>query len=154
MLSTFDNSTFEIETPFSRSGRELTTTVAEPLDFGENDRHAATVATAPQASQNLMEIKPDYDWLDFEATYYTKDEPGMDGRGITKTGTTVKAGRTIAVDPDIIPLGTRVYIEGIGYRVAEDTGGAIKGNRIDIYVDSVEEFPEAGRIKTRIRIVK
>ncbi len=78
----------------------------------------------------------------------------MDGRGITKTSTTVEAGRTIAVDPDIIPLGTRVYIEGLGYRVAEDTGGAIKGNRIDIYVDSAAEFPDAGRIKTRIRIVK
>lgn len=154
MLSTFDNSTFEFETTFSRDNRELIPRETEPLDFGENDRHAAAAATAPQASHNLMEIKPDYEWLDFEATYYTKDEPGMDGRGITKMGTTVEAGHTIAVDPDIIPLGTRVYIEGIGYRVAEDTGGAIKGKHIDIYVDSEKEFPDAGRIKTRIRIVK
>ena len=44
------------------------------------------------------------------------------------------ANHTIAVDTDIIPLGSTVYIDGVAY-VAEDTGGAIKGNRIDIYVE-------------------
>lgn len=54
----------------------------------------------------------------------------------TAIGTSVTAGRTIAVDPSVIPLGSKVYIEGIGWRVAEDTGGAIKGNRIDLAVSN------------------
>lgn len=49
-----------------------------------------------------------------------------------------QAGRTIAVDPDVIPLGSTVKIDGQEY-VAEDTGGAIQGNRIDIFVNSHDE---------------
>lgn len=55
--------------------------------------------------------------------------------GITFTGTEATPGRTIAVDPDIIPLGSTVEINGRTY-VAEDIGGAIQGNRIDIFFPS------------------
>ena len=54
----------------------------------------------------------------------------------TAIGTSVTAGRTIAVDPSVIPLGSQVYIEGIGWRVAEDTGGAIRGQKIDLAVSN------------------
>lgn len=50
----------------------------------------------------------------------------------TFTGTTPKEGRTIAVDPTVIPLGSTVLIGGVEY-IAEDTGSAIKGNKIDVY---------------------
>ena len=63
------------------------------------------------------------------ATWYTAASAG--GVGTTATGTTVRKG-TVAVDPRIIPLGTRMYIPGYGYGVAEDTGGAIIGNIIDL----------------------
>ncbi|WP_010279423.1 3D domain-containing protein [Paenibacillus senegalensis] len=66
----------------------------------------------------------------------TGKNPGDPGYGITASGTTVTEGRTIAVDKDVIPMGWWVYIDGIGYRRAEDTGGAIKGNKIDVYFDS------------------
>jgi uncharacterized protein YabE (DUF348 family)/3D (Asp-Asp-Asp) domain-containing protein len=56
--------------------------------------------------------------------------------GLTSSGTTVSEGRTIAVDKSVIPLGWWVYIEGIGFRRAEDTGSAVKGNKIDVYFDS------------------
>jgi uncharacterized protein YabE (DUF348 family)/3D (Asp-Asp-Asp) domain-containing protein len=56
--------------------------------------------------------------------------------GITASGTRVQEGRTIAVDPNVIPLGWWVYIEGIGFRRAEDKGSAVKGNKIDVYFDS------------------
>lgn len=54
--------------------------------------------------------------------------------GKTRLGTTMAEGRTIAVDSRVIPLGSRVYIDGYGVFIAEDTGGAIKGNRIDVCV--------------------
>ncbi len=63
---------------------------------------------------------------------------GASADGITKTGTRVAAGRTIAVDPKVIPLGSKVRINGHTY-IAEDVGGKIKGNRIDIYMNTVEE---------------
>lgn len=62
----------------------------------------------------------------------------------TSTGTNPTSGRTVAVDPNIIPYGTRVDIEGVGTRIAEDCGGAIKGNRIDLLFDSHEEALEFG----------
>lgn len=56
--------------------------------------------------------------------------------GITKTGTLATEGRTIAVDPNVIPLGSHVFIEGYGDFIAEDIGGAIKSNRIDVFLNS------------------
>ncbi|MEK4355493.1 ubiquitin-like domain-containing protein [Paenibacillus sp. FSL M7-1455] len=76
-------------------------------------------------------------------TAYSAGEPGIGTR--TATGTRVTEGRTIAVDPNVIPLGWWVYIEGIGFRRAEDTGGAIKGNKIDLYYDSVKRANNFGR---------
>jgi 3D (Asp-Asp-Asp) domain-containing protein len=64
--------------------------------------------------------------------------------GITYSGTRATEGRTIAVDPKVIPIGWWVYIEGIGLRRAEDTGSAIKGNKIDIYFESEEYAKKFG----------
>jgi 3D (Asp-Asp-Asp) domain-containing protein len=66
----------------------------------------------------------------------TGKSKGDSGYGVTASGTTVQEGRTIAVDPDVIPLGWWVYIEGLGFRRAEDTGGAVNGKKIDVYYDS------------------
>lgn len=55
---------------------------------------------------------------------------------ITSTGKIPEQGITIAVDPKVIPYGTKVKIKGLGTFIAEDCGGAIKGNRIDIYFES------------------
>lgn len=65
----------------------------------------------------------------------TGKSPGDKGYGITATGAVAKPHRTIAVDPNVIPFGTNVIINGRTY-IAEDTGSAIKGNRIDICVSS------------------
>ena len=62
-----------------------------------------------------------------------------EGRGITASGTTATPGRTIGVNPAVIPYGTEVYIEGVGWRVAEDTGGGIGYQHVDILVDTHED---------------
>lgn len=51
---------------------------------------------------------------------------------------------TVAVDPNVIPLGTKLYIEGYGYAVASDVGGAIKGNRIDLHFSSEDQALQWG----------
>jgi 3D (Asp-Asp-Asp) domain-containing protein len=63
--------------------------------------------------------------------------------GITATGVTATAGRTIAVDPNVIPYGTELFIDGFTYR-AEDTGGSIKGNKLDIFFENHLEALEWG----------
>ena len=63
---------------------------------------------------------------------------GQWANGITATGTKATQGRTIAVDPKTIPYGSKVIINGHTY-IAEDCGGSIKGNRIDVYFDSHKE---------------
>lgn len=78
------------------------------------------------------------------STGKTESHPGY---GITKSGSRVTEGRTIAVDPKVIPIGWWVYIEGIGFRRAEDTGSAIKGNKIDVYYDSEAYAEKFGRKK-------
>ncbi|MGL5151944.1 MAG: 3D domain-containing protein [Clostridium sp.] len=54
---------------------------------------------------------------------------------------------TIAVDPRVIPLGSKVYVEGYGYAIAADTGGAIKGNIVDVFLNSSEACRSWGRKK-------
>lgn len=84
----------------------------------------------------------------FKATAYSKHDPGCNE--YTATGTKVRYG-VVAVDPKVIPLGSKLYIktnDGIyiyGYAVAEDTGASIKENRIDLYFDSIEECLRFGR---------
>lgn len=95
-------------------------------------------------------IEPEYIG-EFEISYYTAGpestgkHPGHPEYGITASGTTVKEGQTIAADWNLLPPGTTVYIEGIGERVVEDTGGLIKGNAIDVYVPDVETALQSGR---------
>jgi len=74
--------------------------------------------------------------LNVTATGYTPYDTGCNG--ITATGTTAEYG-VVAVDPSYIALGTELFIPGYGYAVAEDTGGAIKGNRIDLCYSTTEE---------------
>lgn len=97
-----------------------------------------------------------------EATAYTnnaEDTITFDGRVLTRSGYDVtdtilyEGMRIIAVDPAIIPLGTRVYVEGFGMAIALDTGSAIKGNKIDVMMDSKEEAVTFGRQPLTIWVI-
>ena len=74
------------------------------------------------------------------ATAYTAYCNGCSG--ITKTGINLRENsdlKVIAVDPNVIKLGTKVHVEGYGYAIAGDTGGAIKGNKIDVFIPTKSE---------------
>lgn len=86
-----------------------------------------------------------------EATAYSTAQPGLSR--YTANGTDLHTNpRVIAVDPSVIPLGTKVTVEGYGTYIAADTGGAIKGNRIDIHFSTVQECINFGRKNVKITI--
>ncbi|MGM0365643.1 MAG: 3D domain-containing protein [Actinomycetota bacterium] len=86
------------------------------------------------------------------ATAYYSGGGGLSGNGITAIGLRVRKG-IVAVDPKVIPLGTKLYIPGYGEAFAGDTGGRIKGNRIDLAFESLAECYRFGRRKIRVYLV-
>ncbi|WML42510.1 ubiquitin-like domain-containing protein [Neobacillus sp. PS3-40] len=87
-------------------------------------------------------------------TAYTADCNGCSGN--TATGINLHANpnsKVIAVDPRIIPLGTKVYVDGYGYAVAADTGSNIKGFRIDVFFSSKAEAYRWGTRKVKIKVL-
>ncbi|MBE5860727.1 MAG: hypothetical protein E7301_11485 [Butyrivibrio sp.] len=73
--------------------------------------------------------------------------------GITSTGTKCFAGRTIAVDPNVIPYGSKVLIGNYVF-VAEDCGGKIKGKHIDMYMDTHEVAKMFGKRVANVKIIR
>lgn len=91
--------------------------------------------------------------LTMNATGYDCSPQTLPGSsGYTATGVRAEFG-VVAVDPRVIPLGTYLYIEGYGVALAADTGGAIKGNRIDLCFDSRSESLAFGRRKVKVHIL-
>lgn len=88
------------------------------------------------------------------ATAYTASCTGCSG--ITATGINLLANphlKVIAVDPSVIPLGSKVWVEGYGHAIAGDTGGAIKGNKIDIFMPDRSAALAFGRKQVKIKIL-
>lgn len=81
--------------------------------------------------------------MDFTATAYAL-------KGRTASGKQVRQG-IIAADPNVLPLGTKVHIKGYGNFVVADTGGHIKGRRIDIWMPSKQQAIKFGRRKVKLR---
>lgn len=93
--------------------------------------------------------------LTVSASAYTANCNGC--TGITKTGINLKKNpdvKVIAVDPNVIELGTKVWVEGYGVAVAGDIGGAIKGQKIDVFMKSRDVAFEWGRKNVTIKILK
>lgn len=90
-----------------------------------------------------------------EATAYTAYCYGC--IGITAYGIDLRSNpeeKVIAVDPTVIPLGTKVWVEGYGEAIAGDTGGAIKGNRIDVFIPTYDGAIEWGRQEITLKIME
>lgn len=136
-LTQIPTPTEQISTPFPT--QEITTpTPTEIIKVEDID------------TDGVGRIEGDILYLDakFKLTFYCPCEKccGPGGGKKTASGTTPTAGRTIAVCKDQIPFGTKVIIEGHEF-IAEDTGGAIKWNRIDVFVNSHQEALNLGVMK-------
>jgi 3D (Asp-Asp-Asp) domain-containing protein/peptidoglycan hydrolase CwlO-like protein len=95
------------------------------------------------------------EWDMVATAYYAFGKGGNDinGNGITAIGLRARKG-IIAVDPRVIPLGTRIYVPGYGEALAADTGGWIKGNRVDLCFESMEECYRYGKRKIKIYLIE
>jgi 3D (Asp-Asp-Asp) domain-containing protein len=128
-----------------KSAKPAATPVATPAAAPATQVTAQPAATKPAAATNQITV---------EATAYTANCTGCSG--ITKTGVDLKANpnaKVIAVDPTVIPLGSKVYVEGYGYATAEDIGGAIKGNRIDVFIPTQSAALQWGRKQVKVTIL-
>ena len=121
---------------------EKTTELSDELDAANTELNI--INNELQGTNIIVEDlkNSDYELIylgNFQLTHYCNERRehicGY-GQGITATGTTATVGRTIAVDPRVIPYGSQVYIAGYGWRTAEDCGGGVKDNQIDILVDT------------------
>lgn len=94
----------------------------------------------------------------FEVTAYTNGYestgkyPGHPEYGITASGKRTKEGRTVAAPPSI-PFGTKLYIEGIGYRIVEDRGADIVEGRLDLFIEDLNRAKKFGRQKLKVIIL-
>lgn len=117
-----------------------------------SEKTEAKAATNPEPKTETVEVqqvsnektteesKPEGKTVTVSATAYTADCPGCSG--VTSTGIDLNANpnaKVIAVDPNVIPLGSEVYVEGYGRAIAGDIGGGINGNEIDVHVGTTNE---------------
>jgi uncharacterized protein YabE (DUF348 family) len=118
--------------------------VAQVSRGSSSSNPSATASAAPSGGREFY----------VSSTAYTASCNGCSG--YTATGINLKSNpnvKVIAVDPSVIPLGTKVYVEGYGYAVAADTGGAIKGNKIDVFFPSKSDAYRWGRKTIKIKIL-
>lgn len=118
--------------------------VAQVSRGSSSSNSSATASAVPSGGREFY----------VSSTAYTASCNGCSG--YTATGINLKSNpnvKVIAVDPSVIPLGTKVYVEGYGYAVAADTGGAIKGNKIDVFFPSKSDAYRWGRKTIKVKIL-
>ena len=119
-------------------------------DSNSNNTSTSTVKEVSKSNESTNNAKELY----VSATAYSHESSKT---GLTATGYNIKANpntKLIAVDPSVIPLGTKVWVEGYGEAIAGDTGGAIKGHKIDVLMPSSAQAISWGRKTVKIVILK
>lgn len=118
---------------------------AAETEIARQTENTPVARASVMPTENEVTTVPEYTEMTVTATAYCHCEICCGkSDGITATGTKATAGRTIAVDPSVIPYGTEVIINGNTY-IAEDCGASVKGKSIDIYFDSHAEALAFGR---------
>uniref|UniRef100_UPI00403F1906 3D domain-containing protein n=1 Tax=Candidatus Enterococcus willemsii TaxID=1857215 RepID=UPI00403F1906 len=111
----------------------------------------------PAASTETADNSANYSGrtITMESTAYSSDPADSLGGGtVTATGQNLLENpMAVAVDPNVIPLGTRLYVEGYGEAIASDTGGAIKGNIVDVHFPTYEQCIAWGRRSVQVTIL-
>lgn len=120
----------------------------------EKEKAEAAEKEAQLATANKVDSKPEGEKIIMEATAYSCNEGFTGGGNLTALGQDLQADpMAIAVDPTVIPLGTKLYVEGYGEAIASDIGGAIKGNIIDLHFTDVSECITWGRRQVEVTIL-
>lgn len=127
----------------------------QPKQEQKQTENLVTLSSSNKSSSSEEESSPsEGKSFTMTATAYSINCSGCDGNGITATGINLKTTpKVIAVDPNVIPLGSKVWVEGYGNAIAGDTGGAIKGNRIDVHVSSSTEAMNYGKKQVQVKIL-
>jgi len=126
-------------------------TVEKNVNQGQASKSDSTKSTQNvSASQEPAAGKE----ITVTATAYTAYCEGCSGT--TAIGINLRSNpeqKVIAVDPNVIPLGARVWVEGYGEAIAGDTGGAIKGNKIDVFIPTQDQALKWGRKQVKVKIL-
>ena len=147
----------EASQPASPKEDSKATDKAAPSNTNEKVTENKPVAeqATPVRQETKSEDKAEGNVINATATAYTAKCVGCSG--ITATGVDLNANpnaKVIAVDPSVIPLGSQVYVEGYGYAVAADTGGSIKGNKVDVHLPTKAEAINWGNRAVKVTIIK
>ncbi|WP_248563331.1 G5 and 3D domain-containing protein [Niallia sp. NCCP-28] len=139
------------------NGKEVSRKLLSEKNIKEKQDKLVAVGTKSDVVQIASRGESSRESADMyvNSTAYTASCNGCSGR--TATGIDLKANpnaKVIAVDPSYIPLGTKVYVEGYGYAVAADTGGAIKGKKIDVFFPSKADAYRWGNKPVKIKIIQ
>ncbi|WP_277587590.1 LysM peptidoglycan-binding and 3D domain-containing protein [Psychrobacillus antarcticus] len=113
-----------------------------------------TTTTTSNAPASVTKSAAVTQELTMDASAYTASCAGCSG--ITATGINLLENpnqKVISVDPSVIPLGSKVWVEGYGEAIAGDTGGAIKGNKIDVFIPSKQDALNWGRKTVTVKIL-
>ena len=136
------------------NGKEISRVVLSEKKLKDKQDKVVAVGTKPQPIQVASRGIDNGREIYVTSTAYTASCNGCSGT--TATGVNLLANpnaKVIAVDPRVIPLGSKVYVEGYGYAIASDTGGAIKGNKIDVFFPSKTDAYRWGRQTVKIKIL-
>lgn len=130
---------------------EVTETVEETEAVVETNQSEAASVPAESQSEASTESSEEGRWMTVEATAYSRNQEVLSN--FTFTGIDLRDNpQVIAVDPNVIPLGSTIHVPGYGTFVAGDTGGAIKGNRIDLHMEDLQAAFQFGRRTIDIQV--